>query len=115
MRQQGVMKASMTWSPAAGLNVVSVERGGQAWTITLGSQQLSVCPGCGARSKSRHSTYWRTLRDLSAQELRLLLTLASGAGGVDTSCAIAAFALSACRVSHHRSRVGPSASRKLSG
>src|ERR1700733_4638504 len=67
MRQQGVMKASMTWSPAAGLNVVSVERGGQAWTITLGSQQLSVCPGCGARSKSRHSTYWRTLRDLSAQ------------------------------------------------
>jgi transposase len=57
----------MTWSPAAGLNVVSVERGGQAWTITLGSQQLSVCPGCGARSKSRHSTYWRTLRDLSAQ------------------------------------------------
>ena len=67
MRQQGVMKASMTWSPAAGLNVVSVERGGQAWTVTLGSQQLSVCPGCGARSKSRHSTYWRTLRDLSAQ------------------------------------------------
>ena len=67
MRQQGVMKASMTWSPAAGLNVVSVERGGQAWTITLGSQHMSVCPGCGARSKSRHSTYWRTLRDLSAQ------------------------------------------------
>jgi transposase len=67
MRQQGVMKASITWSPAAGLNVVSVERGGQAWTITLDSQRLSVCPGCGARSKSRHSTYWRTLRDLSAQ------------------------------------------------
>lgn len=57
----------MTWSPAAGLNVVSVERGGQAWTITLDSQQLSICPGCGTRSKSRHSTYWRTLRDLSAQ------------------------------------------------
>ena len=56
-----LMKASMTWSPAAGLNVMSVERSGQAWTITLGRQQLSVCPGCGARSKSRHSTYWRTL------------------------------------------------------
>jgi hypothetical protein len=41
------MKASMTWSPVAGLNVVSVERGGQAWTITLDSQRLSVCPGCG--------------------------------------------------------------------
>jgi transposase/transposase-like protein len=61
------MKTSMTWSPAAGLNVVSVERGEQAWTITVDSQQSTVCPGCGARSGSRHSTYWRTLRDLSAQ------------------------------------------------
>ena len=78
MRQQGVMKASMTWSPAAGLNVVSVERGGQAWTITLGSQQLSVCPGCGARSKSRHSTYWRTLRDLSAQGAPLVINARLG-------------------------------------
>src|ERR1700729_1066424 len=78
MRQQGVMKASMTWSPAAGLNVVSVERGGQAWTITLGSQQLSVCPGCGARSKSRHSTYWRTLRDLSAQGAPVIINARLG-------------------------------------
>jgi hypothetical protein len=34
MRQQGGMKASTAWSPAAGLNVVSVERGDQAWTVT---------------------------------------------------------------------------------
>jgi transposase len=61
------MKTSMTWSPAAGLNVVNVERGEQAWTITVDSQRSTVCPGCGARSGSHHSTHWRTLRDLSAQ------------------------------------------------
>jgi transposase len=51
----------------AGLNVVGVERRERAWTVTVGSRQPTFCPGCGARSKSRHSTYWRTLRDLSAQ------------------------------------------------
>jgi transposase len=67
MRQQGEMKTSITWSPAAGLNVVGVERGEQAWTVTVDSRQPIACPGCGAQSKSRHSTYWRTLRDLAAQ------------------------------------------------
>jgi hypothetical protein len=57
----------MTWSPAAGLNVVSVEPGEQAWTVTVDSQQSTFCPGCGTQSESRHSTYLRTLRDLSAQ------------------------------------------------
>src|ERR1700677_2941584 len=67
MRQQGAMKTSITWSPGAGLNVVGVERREQAWTVTVDSRQPTFCPGCGAQSKSRHSTYWRTLRDLSAQ------------------------------------------------
>jgi transposase len=67
MRQQGAMKTSITWSPAAGMNVVRVERREQALTVTVDSRQPTFCPGCGARSKSRHSTYWRTLRDLSAQ------------------------------------------------
>jgi transposase len=57
----------MTWSPAACLNVVSVERSEQAWTVTVHSRLPSFCPGCSAQSKSRHSTYWRTFRDLSAQ------------------------------------------------
>ena len=61
------MKTSITWSPAAGLNVVGVERRGRAWTVTVDSRQPTFCPGCGAQSKSRHSTYWRTLWDLSAQ------------------------------------------------
>jgi transposase len=67
MRQQGGMKASTAWSPAAGLNVVSVERGDQAWTVTVDGRLPPACPRCGALSNSRHSTYSRTLRDLSAQ------------------------------------------------
>jgi transposase len=60
------MKTLIAWSPAAGLNVVSVERGEQVWTVTVHSRQPTFCPGCGAQSESRHSTYWRTLWDLSA-------------------------------------------------
>ena len=67
MRQQGRMRTSITGSPAAGLNVVSVERREQEWAVTVDSRRPSLCPGCGAQSNSRHSTYWRTLRDLSAQ------------------------------------------------
>ena len=46
---------------------MSVERREWAWTVTVDSRQPTFCPGRGAQSKSRHSTYWRTLRDLSAQ------------------------------------------------
>src|ERR1700677_2351272 len=52
---------------AAGLNVASVERREQAWAVTVHTRRPTFCPGCGAQSKSRHSTYWRTFRDLSAQ------------------------------------------------
>jgi transposase len=61
------MKTSIAWSPGAGLNVIGVERRERAWRVTVDSRQPTFCPECGAQSKSRHSTYWRTLRDLSAQ------------------------------------------------
>src|ERR1700685_3377449 len=67
MRQQEVMKTSITWSPVAGMNVVSVERREQALTVTVDSRERTFCPEGGAQSNSRHSTYWRTLWDLSAQ------------------------------------------------
>ena len=61
------MKTSITWSPGAGLNVVR-RRTARAGVDGHGGQPAAdFCPGCGAQSKSRHSTYWRTLRDLSAQ------------------------------------------------
>ena len=62
-----VMKTSVSWSPTPSLNVVSVQRGEQAWTVTVDSRQPTSCPGCGTQSKSRHRAYLRTLRDLSAQ------------------------------------------------
>ena len=61
------MKTSASWSPTPSLNVVSVQRGEEAWTVTVDSGQPTSCPGCGTQSKSRHSAYSRTLRDLSAQ------------------------------------------------
>jgi transposase len=61
------MKTSVSWSPTPSLNVASVQRGEQAWTVTVDSRQPTSCPGCGTQSKSRHSAYSRTLRDLSAQ------------------------------------------------
>ena len=35
--------------------------------VTVDSRQPTSHPGCGTQSKSRHSAYSRTLRDLSAQ------------------------------------------------
>jgi transposase len=72
------MKTLIAWSPAAGLNVVSVERGDQAWTVSVHSRQPTFCPGCGARSESRHSTYWRTLWDLSAQGTPVVISARLG-------------------------------------
>jgi transposase len=72
------MKTLIAWSPAAGLNVVSVERGEQAWTVSVHSRRPTFCPGCGARSESRHSTYWRTLWDLSAQGTPVVISACIG-------------------------------------
>ena len=74
MPQQGVMKTSVSWSPAPTLNVVSVHQGEQAWTVTVDSRQPTSCPGCGTQSTSRHSAYSRTLRDLSAQGALVIIS-----------------------------------------
>jgi transposase len=69
------MKTSVSWSPAPSLNVVSVQRGEQAWTVTVDSRQPTSCPGCSTQSKSRHSAYSRTLRDLSAQGAPVIINV----------------------------------------
>src|ERR1700689_4418072 len=102
-------ETSVSWSPAPSLNVVSVQRGEQAWTVTGDSRQPTSCPGCGTQSKSRHSAYSRTLRDLSAQGAPVSLTYAWRAGGVETSGVIGASSPSACLVLRRRSPAGPPA------
>jgi transposase len=67
------MKTSITWSPAVVLNVVSVERREQAWIVTVDRRQPTFCPGCGEQAQSRHSTYWRRFRDLSAQGTQVIV------------------------------------------
>ena len=92
------MKTSIAWSPAVGLNVVSVERGQQAWTVSVHSRQPTFCPGCGARSESRHSTYWRTLWDLSAQGTPVVISARLGRWkGVETRSVIGRISPSALR------------------
>ncbi|MBV9909099.1 MAG: ISL3 family transposase, partial [Hyphomicrobiales bacterium] len=52
---------------------MSVEWREQAWAVTVDSRQPTFCPGCGAQSNSRHSTYWQRFRDLSAQGAQVVV------------------------------------------
>jgi transposase len=65
------MKTLASWAPAPDLNVTAVEPGEPAWIVSVdgrdGEQGHACCPVCGTQSSSRHSSYIRMLRDLSAQ------------------------------------------------
>ena len=41
--------------------------------VTVDRRQPTFCPGCGTQSQSRHSTYWRRFRDLSAQGAQVMV------------------------------------------
>ena len=62
----GGMKKS-AWAPAPNLEVNVIARNDADWTISVNGRDHGLCPGCGIRSLSRHSSYLRTLRDLPAQ------------------------------------------------
>jgi hypothetical protein len=67
------MKTLASWAPAPDLNVTAVDAGDPAWIVSVDcraaerEQRHGCCPDCGTQSSSRHSSYVRTLRDLSAQ------------------------------------------------
>ena len=67
------MKTLASWAPAPDLNVTAVEPGEPAWIVSVDRHDpeqekgRAYCPVCGTQSSSRHSSYIRTLRDLSAQ------------------------------------------------
>jgi hypothetical protein len=65
------MKTLASWAPAPDLNVTAVEPGEPAWIVSVAGrdaeQAHACCPVCGTQSSSRHSSYIRTLQDLSAQ------------------------------------------------
>jgi transposase len=67
------MKILASWAPAPNLTVTAVEQAEPDWIVSIGGRAAvqdrdrASWPVCGTQSSSRHSSYIRTLRDLSAQ------------------------------------------------
>ena len=62
---RGMKKSA--WAPAPNLQVSVIARNDADWIISVNGRDHGLCPGCGIRLLSRHSSYLRTLRDLPAQ------------------------------------------------
>ena len=54
-------------STLRGLKVRSVVQTERGWVVEAEGSASAICPGCGVASHSRHSRYWRKLRDLPLQ------------------------------------------------
>ena len=50
----------------------------QGWVMEADGQDSAVCPGCQSISRSRHSRYWRSLKDLPVQGTPVILRLHVG-------------------------------------
>src|ERR1700693_2809983 len=50
----------------------------QGWIMEAHGQNSAVCPGCQSISHSRHSRYWRSLKDLPVQGTQVSLRLHLG-------------------------------------
>jgi hypothetical protein len=50
----------------------------QGWIMEAHGQNSAVCPGCQSISRSRHSRYWRSLKDLPVQGTQVMLRLHLG-------------------------------------
>jgi len=57
----------LTGLPAPNLKVLAVERNETDWIVAVEWLDHGTCPVCGLQSISRHSSYRRSLQDLSAQ------------------------------------------------
>ena len=68
------MERAASWSPAPGQEVVAVTSGEHGWTVSIEAESGGECPDCGARSRSRHSSYLRVLQDLPAQGVAVKVT-----------------------------------------
>ena len=50
----------------------------RGWVMEADGQDSAVCPGCQSISRSRHSRYWRSLKDLPVQGTPVILRLHVG-------------------------------------
>src|SRR5580704_6532675 len=60
------------------LKLRSVMQTKEGWRVEAGGSSRPLCPRCGVASRSRHSRYWRRLRDLPLQGASVTLQLQLG-------------------------------------
>ena len=60
------------------LKLPSVMRTKEGWLVEAGGSSRAVCPCCEVASRSRHSRYWRRLKDLPLQGASVTLQLQLG-------------------------------------
>jgi transposase len=61
-----------------GLTVRNVVPAGLGWVVEAEGSGSALCPDCGVSSHSRHSRYWRKLRDLPLQGASVTLKVQMG-------------------------------------
>src|SRR5215831_6506248 len=60
------------------LTVRDVAKDAEGWLVDAAALNAAACPDCGALSKSRHSTYVRTLADLPMQGVAVRMKVRVG-------------------------------------
>jgi transposase len=60
------------------LKLRSVVQTKEAWLVEAGGSSRALCPRCGVASRSRHSRYWRRLKDLPLQGASVTIKLQLG-------------------------------------
>ena len=66
------------FSNLKGLTVRSVVPAELGWAVEAEGSSSALCPDCGVTSHSRHSRYWRKLRDLPLQRASVTLKVQMG-------------------------------------
>src|SRR5712692_7402829 len=61
------MKKAPSWAPGPNKKGWGVERAKICWIVSMNGRGHAACPICGTQSRSRHSSYLRSLQDLPAQ------------------------------------------------
>src|SRR6516165_6183920 len=82
-------------------SVVATEKG---WMVEAEGQRSAICPSCGVASHSRHSRYWRQVKDLALQGTAVTLKLRMGRWRCRTQCVGARSSPSGWLVSWCRTR-----------
>jgi hypothetical protein len=91
--------------PSSLLSLTDVQQQGANWIVMADGPSHAACPGCGRVSRSRHSVYTRTLKDLPALGATVSLRIRVARWRCAASaCAVRIFADRLPRVADFRGR-----------